>query len=258
MAQVYGDIVNGKPFDACHTTKKNYIGRKMEMGDGRVFRYCKAGEAITIGDLIAASSDPLVISATFFGASKSDAPVAGSGGAIGDTRIEVFDLASGSATANEYQDGFLVITAGTGAGQMFKVRANTVLSSTEAAGRYVYIYDGLITALDNTSVGLLIKSPYDGVIVADANTKEVPLGIACTACDSESFFWICTCGPAPLQAGTQTIDVGEPVIVADDDAGSGCVLACSGNSQDLFVAIGSGLGDVADGSFGPVMLTLGP
>ncbi len=261
-----GDIISGSIWDAAIATTDTkfkegrvpYLGQRVALGDGRVFYFARAGGTITIGDLLAATPNEANIAATRFGADTSTAPVTGEGGGIGDTIIRITDDVSG-VTADEYAGGYLCITDDTGEGQMRRIKSNQATGSA-GTGWTVTLWDGLTTALDNTSVGTMINHWTDGVVVhTGANyggtATELIVGAAQVGSASGSYFWMQTWGPCLLQAGTGTVIQGATVQAAEDDNGSVQVPVATENRVQV---IGAGMEAIADGVWGPVFLQICP
>src|SRR3990167_8641592 len=93
-----------------HQYQQHVLGQKGETADGRIFRYGKTAEAITIGYLAVA---PSIDTATITQAVTATA-------AIGDKKI-TFTHGASTSTANEYAEGWATISYGTGIGQTLKI-----------------------------------------------------------------------------------------------------------------------------------------
>ncbi len=76
---------------------------------------------------------------------------------------QVTYTASGTITANQYQDGFLCVADGAGEGMQYKIKSHPAIAS--AATGIITLYDGIITALDTTSDVMLIPSLYKDVFL---------------------------------------------------------------------------------------------
>lgn len=206
-----GTIMPGQSVYEESDTPKAAIGTRLVLGE-RVFRYAKNGS----GAALAAGK-----------AVQSSAPVANHAGrtvstaAIG-ARAITLALAS-AATADQYKDGTLVLTAGTGLGQAYKIKDHLV--SDGSHNLIVNIFDELIvaTAVGDTK-GTLIANPYNGVIVVPLGGLSAPArGVPLIAVTASYYFWLQTAGPAPcLTQGT--VAIGGPV----------------------------GIGGTADGACGPI------
>lgn len=241
----------GSVYDEGNTTQKVPLGQRVAYKDGRVFRYAKAGGTIGVGNLVVAVPNAQAIGATYFGATSAVAPIAGEGGSIGDTKIRLSDDVTG-VTLDEYAGGFLTITDATGEGYMYKIKGNEATGSA-GTGFLVTLEEGIQVALDNTSIGSMVACKYNGVVAhtpADPNT-QVCVGRAMVSATVGEYIWIQVKGVASVKAGVATIDVGEEVILAEDDAGSGQ----TGLAENVQV-IGTALADGADTVWAPVLLDI--
>jgi len=217
------------------------VGTRMAYNDGRVFYMAKAGETLAAGNLVVAAPNTAAIIAGEFGVDGATAPVAGEGGAIGDTTIRLSDAITGQ-TAGEYAGGYLSITDGTGEDYMYKIKTNEASNATN--GHLVTIFDGLVVALDNTSVGSMIANLFDGVIVSNAANPmaEFVVGRAMVVAAADDYIWVQTWGPCLFKSGAAVIQAGQPVQAAEDDDGSACELVYADAGQ----VIGAGIVDGTD------------
>lgn len=164
-----------------HQYQQHPLGQKGETADGRVYRYGKAGEAITIGY---ATQSPAIDTATITMAVTSAA-------AIGAKSI-TFTHGATTSTANEYAEGFATISYGTGIGQTLKVASHLAYTSGQT-GAVVNLEDPLLVALDTTSKLDLAHNPWNGVLM-DTSLVTVPTGVAPHAFTSGYFGWFQTRG----------------------------------------------------------------
>ena len=238
------------------------------MDDGRVFRYARNYNAdLTVGMALAAIPNEADIAATEFGADVSTAPAADEGGSIGDKEIRHNIVTGGTTiTANEYEKGYLNITDGTGEGNMYKVKSNDA-NAAAAAKTVITIYDGLITALDNSSVGTLINSPWWAV---DHHTHANYGGTPTQMCVGRNmvattsgtntraeFLWVQTWGPALLKAGAVALIQGAHVNLAEDTDGEVQTPVFTTTENDPHY-IGVAMEATAHDSWGPVFLQICP
>lgn len=133
--------------------QRHQLGALGETSDGRLFRYAKMGEAVTAGRIC---QSPPIDSLTV---KMSVTAVA----AIGAKEVS-FTHAATTSTANEYAEGFLIVSYGTGIGQTLKIKNHAALTSGGAST--VYLEDPLIVALDTTSRVDLAHNPWNGVLMS--------------------------------------------------------------------------------------------
>jgi hypothetical protein len=198
------------------TDKKHMLGTRMTLPDGRVYRYAKAGAALTIGRAIGAAahittldSDVVVMEARTT-AQWDD----------GDHTIRIATTGSTSSTAlnivaDQFNDGYIWVNDEAGEGQIFQVKdhgGETATGSTGGLDIEVYDEDILSIALTTaTQVGLL-KNLYHNVVVHTGTTGGGPVvGVAPVAVDSGDYCWLQTWGPCPVMAGATAPLAGEMV-----------------------------------------------
>jgi len=183
------------------------IGEGVTLADQRKFRFARAGEALTAGNL---SCSPAPVTALHTLAVLT--------GAINGQTITFTNGTTGTIdTADEasyFSEGYVCVSYGTGIGQTFKINTiDPVL--TDAAGT-IHLYDIIRTALDTTSKIDIVQNTYNGVlegVVQTTTPAGVPL-IAVTA--AGDFGWLQTRGICAVLADA-TIAVGNTV-VADASA----------------------------------------
>lgn len=136
------------------------VGSKYDTADGREFVLIQnGGTALVSGNLI---QGPVKIGANHSGLTLSTA-------AIGATQITA-TLGATAVTANQYQGGFLVISAGTGIGQTLRIASHpaAALSATVV----LTLEDALAVAtLTSDSKGTLELNPYGSPNGVDYRTS---------------------------------------------------------------------------------------
>lgn len=209
------------------------VGAYCETADGRGFRYTKVGAVSTVpGKVYAAAAWD----------STNQAPVGGlavAAQAIGDMSVTL----TGTLTlaANLLANGYLATDVTPGQGYLLKIAGNTAVAS--AANCVVTLADPIPVALTTASKVVLVKHPYDQIIVSPggASTGQ-PVGVAQTIVTNAQFGWIQTFGAAAVLSGVATsISLpGVPVTVSATTAGSvivaTAILPTIGWAMQLFTA----------------------
>ena len=169
---------------------KHSIGTRMQLADGRVFYYTKAGA-------VALSAGKLNFQAALIsGHEDCDVAVA----------VDAFDAqitltpATAPVTVNQYAEGFVnVRTPADGIGQLRKIRSHP--AAAIAANVVVTTYDPFTTAISVAAQADLVKNPYDEVIES-ATEENLPSGVPLIDVAIDYYFWNQTWGPASvLNAG---------------------------------------------------------
>jgi hypothetical protein len=161
-------------------TQQHQLGALGETGDGRKFRYAKMGEAITMGYM---TQSPAIDSATVKMAVTAVA-------AIGAKKI-AFTHAATTSTANEYAEGYVTISFGTGIGQTLKIASHAAF--TNGGASELFLEDPLIVALDTTSKISLAHNPWNGVLM-DTSVVTCPTGGALRSFTTQYYGWLQTRG----------------------------------------------------------------
>ena len=207
-------LATGNPFEdaIANTSMKVEQGRTSSLGtflrfeDGRTFRRVQANGTIDMGDLVEMDvSNDQALEATDFGLAAAG-PIAGEGGSIGDTAIRIAENITGIA-ANEYAGGFVSVTAGTGLGQLRRIKSHNVTDAVD--GCLLQLYDPLQLALSNSSVGNLSMNDVEEVLRASTLTNTV-MGLAVAGAVAGDHMWIQTWGRA-IGRAAEAITAGEPL-----------------------------------------------
>ena len=202
-----------------HQYQQHLLGQKGETADGRIFRYAKMGEAVTMGYL---TQSPAIDTATITMAVTSAA-------AVGAKSI-TFTHGATTSTANEYAEGFLTVSYGTGIGQTLKIASHLAYTSAQT-GAVVNLEDPLLVALDTTSKIDLAHNPWNKVLM-DVSAVTQPTGVALLSFTSGYFGWLQTKGVVGVFADA-TIAAGYTFIA--DGSVSGGIDVISNDIQQVKV-----------------------
>lgn len=175
------------------SSQEHALGQMAMAADGRKFRYVKAGELLVTGDLYqnAAVNTNFISMAT---------PTVS---AIGSSEIEV-TLGGTQVTANMFDEGYLVISAGTGIGQQFKIESHDVQTTTDGVCTFVIAGRFAVATVTGSSTVTVVKSPYLDVVKQLAAPDGVAVGVAVFAIKSGEFGWIQTGGIAACLSDSNT------------------------------------------------------
>lgn len=136
------------------------VGQRFQSADYREFVLIQnGGTALVAGNLI---QGPVSIGANHTGLTLSTA-------AIGATQVTA-TMGGTLATANQYQGGFLVISAGTGKGQTLRIQSHP--SATSAGTCVLTLEDPLsVATLTSDSKGSLTLNPYGSQFGTNVGTS---------------------------------------------------------------------------------------
>ena len=205
-------------------TAKHRLGTIRRLDDGRKYVYC--------GNTAAALAAGITIS-------KAQAPqlctVAAADAAINLAGVKTVTYTlSGTPTKNLYQDGFLVVTAGDGLGEMYKIRGNTA-DDDPASGRCTfYLYDALQTLqVTATTTVSAWENPYSNLLITPATangaatTQETVMGVTTRIIVASQYFWAQTWGLGNLMLDIDAAagaEANEMSIILGTTTGRGLVL----------------------------------
>lgn len=142
------------------TSLATLTGSQYDTSDGRTFALIQnAGVALVAGNVI---QGPVAIGANHTGLVASTV-------AIGATSLTV-TLGGTAVTANQYQGGFVIISAGTGLGQMFRIKSHP--AATTVATCLLQLEDTVnVATLTSDSKATLVLPQYGSANGADVRTS---------------------------------------------------------------------------------------
>jgi len=199
---------NGQGIYTESSTARYPIGQKLELADGRVFRYGYTAAAINRGLLV--SQD---VSATAIVESDGKLTAASAGA----TEVTYTDSGTvGSATLNQYAGGYLHITDDAGEGFQYRIKSNTAASSNAIT---LTLYDGLEVAVTTATDVAVTGSLWYNVVGATAGTDYIIAGVTPMTFQANYYGWFQTAGVATILADG-TIAIGQNLTLSDGVAGA--------------------------------------
>lgn len=178
-------FLSGQDLLTNSSTQTMPIGSYMETPDGRGFRYAKIGAVATVAGKVYQSS---ALDATNLQPSGGLTPSANV--AIGGTQITISD--SITLTANQLAGGYLSVDVTPGQGYLYRIAGNTAV--TGAAGAVITLEDPLVVAITTSSRVILIKHPYDGIVIEPGTPTGMIVGVPNAVFTAAYFAWIQTHG----------------------------------------------------------------
>lgn len=230
-------------------TAKHNLGEKLELADGRCFRYCYFDAAVTVGKMVAPDmstaaaveiSDGVIATGTA-GSSVVTITASGSSGPPADFQ---------GVSANQYSGSYLHITDGAGEGFTYRIKSNGAASSDAVE---FTLYDPIVTALATGASDFAISPGlFKNVHVTDATNGAVvdyiPVGVTVRGVTAEYYAWVQTKGAGTVLADG-AITLANRLTLSDGTNG-----AVQLKDAETEVEIGYALATVATGEYAPVML----
>ena len=214
--RVGGEGIGSKAGQGIYTessTPKYAIGEKLELADGRIFRYGYTAAGINAGLLVAqdisatclVESDDIVIAA-----SGDFSPAAGS---------KKLQITLASISANDYAGGYLQVTDDAGEGIQYRIKSNSATAATTSGKVDIELYDPLKVALTTSSDIAIVGNLWYNVVGATAGTDYIISGVTPIAFTANYYGWFQTAGVATILADG-TIAIAQNLTLSDGVAGA--------------------------------------
>lgn len=180
------------------------LGEVVFTNDGRAFRYAKAGgTALVAGNLQQSQAqDTDTQDMTAVAAAVADTAI------VSTTTVTV--------TANEYAEGFILVTVTPGVGRQYKIKGH--IAYTAAAPTF-NLAEEVKVALTTTSRLDALANPYAATVVAPTTFTGPVVGAAVHSIVASEFGWLQVLGVANVLADGACV-IGEPVIRSNGTAGA--------------------------------------
>jgi len=177
------------------TTKKERLGAKRELWDGRVFHYAKAGADLVAGKMCVASPPA---SGWLYKACPAVA--------LGSKSFTVTVAAGGTLSEGQLEGGLFIVTKGATVdsapdGYSYPIAWNSALGATDTSLTLV-LEEPLVKALTTSDYFRIQPNLWASVDQSSGASSAaiagvVPVGVPLINVDSGSYFWILTKGQGP-------------------------------------------------------------
>ena len=188
------------------TEQKHPLGTTGVTNDGRTYRYGQAASTkLVLGKMCIAPD-----------ITTHHEDIAVNTFAIGDKSITA-TLGATAITGNEYQEGFVNVTDGTGQGIMYKIKScpATALSSDVI----ITLEEPIIVAAEAATTVTLYRNKYRDIIVSDGTQADLPVGVPNIDIAADSYGWFQVGGPCSVLVDANDTTVGTPITIGDGTAG---------------------------------------
>lgn len=171
--------------------------------------------------------------------------------AIGAVQVTV-TLGATAAVANEYQEGYMVISDATGEGEYYRIKNHP---AADSAGSLTLTLDTpLKVALTTSSEVTLVHNKHKQSVIGQSTTR-MPVGVPNVTVAADAFGWAKVRGVAPTLA-QGAIDLGNAVV--GSGSVDGAVAAASDTAATNFDQVKVGYAMVAgvDTEYRPIYLDI--
>ena len=207
---------NGQGIYTESSTARYPIGEKLELADGRVFRYGYTAAAINAAELV--SQD---LSATAM-IETDDIVIAAASGFDPGAGSTQFQITLASVTENQYAGAMLQIANdggdGTGEGIQYRIKSNSATDATTSGKVDIYLFDPIKVALTTASDIAIVGNLWYNVRGAVGTADYVVSGVTPIAFTANYYGWLQTAGIA-LVASDGAIAIGSSLTLSDSDVG---------------------------------------
>jgi hypothetical protein len=177
------------------------IGTQLVYADGRKFRYAKNGSS--------ALTKALMTAGTAIVANCTDQLQNTSGTSVeaNDQEIVVDVTSASGITDDLYAEGSMVVNKATGLGEIYKIIACKLLTTTTAR---LLLERPIATAWDATTEITLRMSKWRNVVVFPTSQADSPAGVPLINVTADYFCWLQTAGDCP-----GIVDAGDTLAAGD-------------------------------------------
>lgn len=233
-------LITALDLTANTSTQQHNLGERAVTNDGRAFRYVKAGASDLVPGKLQQSPAEIT----------NHENLTPSAASVGDTSITV-TLGATLATANQYANGWAVVTVTPGQGYQYKIKSHP--AAAQSASLTLQLVDPIQVALTTSSRIDLVQNPYSGVILNPATATSAPIGVAVYPITASQYGWVQVGGPASVLADG-AVTVGNLVVASNGTAGA--VENAVNASTEAQAVVGCALTGIATTEYGLVDLLL--
>ena len=206
----------GQGLYAESSTAKFPIGEKLELSDGRVFRYGKTAAAIAAGILVSQDLSATSLVETDGAIPAEAGQASGFSTLAGSTQVQI-TLAS--VTEDQFAGALLQITDDAGEGIQYRIKSNSATDASSSGEADFYLFDPIHVAVTNASDVAIVGGLWYDVIAAVSTADYVIAGVTPIAFTSGYYGWLQTAGIATILADG-TIAIGGNLTLSDSTAGA--------------------------------------
>ena len=184
------------------STQQYTLGTQLWYGDGRKFRYASSGAALSKAYMTCSATNTPNCVAEAQGTSGVNVE-------IGDMEITIDVTNASGITDDLYAEGYVSVDTSTGIGDIYKIVACKLLTTTTAR---LLLETKIRTAWAAGTTISLLRNRFRDVVVFPTTATQPATGIPLIDVTSGYYFWAQTKGEAPCYVDTgDTIVLGEMV-----------------------------------------------
>jgi len=218
------------------------LGTKVYGADGTIYRYAKAGaSAISAGKLQLAPAPKT---------NHHNIAVAVSA-EVNDVYVTV-TLGATLAVANEYAEGWLIISDAAGEGYRYQIDSHPAADAS--ATLKLKLKDSVMVALTTSSEATLVHNAWNGTVEGTSTTRQ-PAGVAEVAVEAEHYYLSLVRGVVGVLADS-TITLGDTVVAGSATAGAIDSMSDTPATAIAQIAVGEAIVAGVDTEYRPVLINI--
>ena len=207
------------------TTPSYPLGTRVNLSDGRSFRYAQFGTAVTQARLVSMDVSSLALNAGATTGVGIKAPVSSnvtSDGTAGQRFVQ-FTLAN--MGVNELAGGYFHTSDSTGEGYTYRIKGNTATSTPASGDIRIELYDKIEEEVSSATVVFVMGNMYADLKEADVSgTDSMIAGVTTAAHAANTYGWVQTWGVGAVELGTASGNLAIGTVLVADARTSGSVM----------------------------------
>jgi hypothetical protein len=220
--------------------KKQKLGTRGVLPDGRVFYYARNGSAaITTAGMIVDAAAAFAVAAHDMDVPATEAH------SVGDATVSL-EVPTTDLTKDQYADGYLIFNDGPGEGEVYRIKSHPAHDASDDNTAIFTLDepDGVRTALTTSSLAGLLVNPYAAVKIIDGDgTMETgALGVTTVPVTASYYCWIQTAGISSVAVGAAVGVVGDGLQISQASGESGRAELYDLSGEDDIQSIGTAIG----------------
>ncbi len=208
------------------TTPTYALGTRVNLSDGRSFRYANFGTATTQGRLCSMDVSALTPGAAAATTLGIIAPVSSNTTSDGTAGQKFVQFTLGGMLQNELAGGYFHTADSTGEGFTYRIKGNSATSTPATGDVRIEFYENIEVEVASTTSVFVMGSLYADLKEADmSGTDSMIAGVTTAAHAADTFGWVQTWGPGAVEAGTASGDLvaGQQLVASEGSAGAVCL-----------------------------------
>ena len=185
---------------------QHQLGSYGVTSDGRGYRYAQAGAAGCAAGALQMATD----------IETNHEDLAVNTFAVGDRTLTV-TIGATAITVDEYEEGFVNITDGTGQGILYKIAHCPATAGSEDI--VITLAEPIVVAAEAATTVTLVRNKYRDILPTDGTEGDLPVGVPNVAIAANYYGWVQTKGYCSILVGNGDTTPGGDITIDTTTAG---------------------------------------